>query len=224
MNSFGIGWRSTKSVDPAEISAASGSAASTSAPPAIQLSTRRRNRSATPGANMATDAIIGLTGIGANVITGSNSVSDAARPGRRTAWLTAVQPPIETPSRCGLPEAETGQRVVQPVRLIVGVPDRLVLNGQSGLAQQVDAIARCAAAAAQADSSGTSGWTRCGPAAAAPYRRGRSRQEVLEHAASLTNAPRIPAAPPRCGVDLGHVDAFYSTVTDLARLRGLSTS
>jgi hypothetical protein len=76
--------RNAKSVDPAEISAASESDSSTSARPDIQLNTRRRTASGT-GKNRAADTRSALTGMGANVITGSSSASEAARPGRRTA-------------------------------------------------------------------------------------------------------------------------------------------
>ena len=50
-------------------------------------------------------------------------------------------------------------------------------------------------------------------------------QEVVE-SIRTDEATEFPATPPRRDVDLryGEVDSGYSTVTDLARLRGLSTS
>ena len=69
-------------MDPAEISAASGSESLTSTPPNIQLNTLRRNGSGT-GKNIPADTNIALTGTGAKAKTGSSNASDAARPGRR---------------------------------------------------------------------------------------------------------------------------------------------
>lgn len=91
---------------------------------------------------MKIDANIALAGIVANVIAGSNNVNDAARPARRTAALVAVQPPIETPRRCTPVKTEPGQGLVQPLRLIVGTGEGLVLHGQARLAEQVDAVDR----------------------------------------------------------------------------------
>jgi hypothetical protein len=70
-------------VDPAQISAASGSESSPSAPPDIQLNTLRRNASGT-GMNNPADTRSVLAGTRANVKTGFSSASDAARPGWRT--------------------------------------------------------------------------------------------------------------------------------------------
>ena len=134
---FGIALRNTKSVDPAEISAASGSESSTSAPPEIQLKTRRRNTYGTPGANMTMDMSIAFGGIGANVMTASSSVSSSGPPGGTVDRRPAADRHTQ---QMHLLQPEPGQRLVQPPRLVVGTGNRLVLHGQPGLPNQVDAV------------------------------------------------------------------------------------
>ena len=83
VNIFGIGDRSTKSVDPAEISAASGNESSTSAPPAIHRDAAK-HRVGHAGEEQNIEANIAFAGIVANVNTGSSSANEAAgRPDER---------------------------------------------------------------------------------------------------------------------------------------------
>jgi hypothetical protein len=85
VNLLGAGCRTVNPAVAAAIIAATGAESSTSAPPASQRSTLRRRASGVDGTLTGMRASMVRIGTGANVITGSSTVSDAARPGRRTA-------------------------------------------------------------------------------------------------------------------------------------------
>src|SRR5690606_31322025 len=148
-------------------------------------------------------------------------------------------------------QPQPGQGVVEPVRDVVGRTDRGVLHAQAGLPEQIDAVhgalsqqrrqisavhRRGGVAAGQqhhrrargsVEPVGPDGAERRGDIANLERRQRRHAAPVhLEEPVEGRRIAEMPDIAVRSDPDIGdsQIGRCHSTVTDLARLRGLSTS